>query len=471
MPRRPELKTIHKTVVINKVTIPVTLYPPKPPRTSWYAYWPSLGAAKSTRQSDPNKATEAVVGMLQNNGKLGQAHDLVLSDEEFEEIQRRHFGKKKDPAAANRTKKSLRSCLEAISAFRDIAGVRPVARAEPGDCERFQSRTLTLPKDWRRRHDPESVAARYSSNTVIKWSRELQAAFERANRNAGKKCVRGVVNEQKLLTENPWCQFTWIEGVNRPIRQFEDAELTSLLDYLATEWAGVPIATTLAKTCLWSWDRREQITALQWDSLKLVEGEIHFEIIGKWGVEKWFRVPDGLYAELLDNRTDSHFVFDGYVRQLKTQHQIHGCPTNADLVRDEFKPDNLGKWFERRLIAWSGKFGNGRATMHIFRKTALQYARRGEDVNAAVARDARVGASVMMRHYIKEADPERRAASNRTFYRIAASLNPETVGRYGHRIAVKSREELEREIQDAVSRKDYQRVGQVSAELAGRRGQ
>ena len=31
-----------------------------------------------------------------------------------------------------------------------------------------------------------------SENTVLRWSRELRAAFERVNRNAGKKCVRGV---------------------------------------------------------------------------------------------------------------------------------------------------------------------------------------------------------------------------------------------------------------------------------------
>lgn len=40
---------------------------------------------------------------------------------------------------------------------------------------------------------------------------------------------------------------------------------------------------------------------------------------------------------------------------------------------------------------------------------------------------------------------------------------------YAYRIAVKSREELESELQQAVSRKDYQRATQLSAELASRR--
>src|SRR5437660_1425260 len=71
---------------------------------------------------------------------------------------------------------------------------------------------------------------RVSPNTVLKWSRSLQAAFERANRNAGRKCVRGVVDERRLLTVNPWNQFTWIGGRSKPIRQFDMDELLSFLD-------------------------------------------------------------------------------------------------------------------------------------------------------------------------------------------------------------------------------------------------
>ena len=92
-------------------------------------------------------------------------------------------------------------------------------------------------------------------------------------------------------------------------------------------------------------------------------------------------------------------------------------------------------------------------------------------MNELVAHDARLGSAVMMTHYVKETAPERRAASNRTFYRIAASLAPETACQYGHRVAVKSQKELESELQQAVSRKDYPLAAQLSAELAGRRGQ
>lgn len=377
MPRKPKGKTIKTLIAVKNVPIPVTLSPPKPPRMSWYAFWPGLKTSRSTGQAEPDKAIEAVVGMLNNNGKLGCADDLVVSDEEFAEIQRRHFAKKKDPAAAQRAKKSLKSCLEAIAAFRDIAGVQSVATATAADCERFQTRIPTLPKDWLRRHDAKSRAPPYSPTAAIKWWRELQAAFERANRQAGKKCVRGVVDESRLLTENPWLQFTWIEGVHRPIRQFDDEELLSLLDYLETHWSGVPVSAALARVLLWSWGRKQEILGLKWDSLRNCGDEIDFETVGKRGVEKWFHIPAGLYEELLGFKTASPFVFADHNRQLRAHHRARSRPTDAELVSRKFNPDNVGKWFERRLSEWSKTLTRGRATIHVFRKTALQYADGG----------------------------------------------------------------------------------------------
>jgi hypothetical protein len=276
------------------------------------------------------------------------------------------------------------------------------------------------------------------------------------------------VAEARLLSENPWQQFTWIEGVNRPIRQFNDEELLSLLDYLDTHWSGVPISAALAKVLLWSWGRKREIMGLRWDSLRLCGNEVHFEIIGKRGVEKWFRIPEGLHEELLGFRTASPFVFADHNRQLRAHHRARAHPTDAELVSPEFSLDNLGKWFERRLADWSKTLPRGKATIHVFRKTSLQYARRGEDVNRQVARDACVGTGVMMRHYVKETDPERRGASNRTYHRIAASLSPDTARRYGYLTAVRSRTELESDLQEAVQAKHWERAAQLCAELAAR---
>lgn len=176
MPRKPKLRKIKTLVTVDRVTIPVTLYPPKGPRTAWYAYWPGLVAARSTGQSSPDTAIQAVVCMLGNDGQLGHAEDLVLSDDEFEEIQRRHFAKKKDPAAAQRAQKSLKSCLEAISAFGAITGVRPVSLATPDDCERFQAQAQQRPWNWRKKYPKGKEAARRGEDRNERVARDARVS-------------------------------------------------------------------------------------------------------------------------------------------------------------------------------------------------------------------------------------------------------------------------------------------------------
>jgi hypothetical protein len=87
---------------------------------------------------------------------------------------------------------------------------------------------------------------------VLKWLRTLHAAFQRINRSAGRKCVRGVVPEGKLLTENPWAQFTWIEGTKKEIQHFDADELIGFLKYLKEQWQGVPVALLATQVMLWS---------------------------------------------------------------------------------------------------------------------------------------------------------------------------------------------------------------------------
>ncbi len=270
--------------------------PPKPPRTSWYAYWPGLPAAKSTGQENADAAREAVVGMLQNKGRLAHVEDSILTDEEFEQVQCQHFAKRLASGARARAEKSLKSCLEAIRAFRDITGIKPVTLATADDCEVFQKKAIQLPKNWRQKYlNGKKEVGLLQPNTVIKWSRELQAAFERANINGGKKCVRGVVDPEKLLELNPWRQFTWIEGGVPKKRRFLSEELLALLKYLTAKWPDVTAAVLYAKVSLWVWGRRSEVAGLRWENLRKIEGEYHFDYVGKWGVRKWARIPPGLY--------------------------------------------------------------------------------------------------------------------------------------------------------------------------------
>jgi len=473
MPRKMKVQKKQLTVVLAGTPVAVTLHPPQGTRRSWYAYWNGLVASKSTGRHEFDAAAAAAEAMLKAWKQGGDGHrplptDGVMTDEEFEAIQRTHFQRKTDAVAVVRAGKTLTVCLEAVRAFRDISGLRPVTQATPDDCARFQRAALSRPKNWRQQHPrgrkPEE-AERLSPNTVLKWSRALAAAFERANRNAGKKCIRGVVDERTLLTTNPWNQFDWIEGRSRPIRQLDAGEINALFDHLESGWAGVTVAPLLVKVFLWSACRQLEVAGLRWSSLRRNGDEAHFEVVGKWGVEKWFRVPPALLRELERVRADGPFVFAGYNEQLRRFHEAAGRPDNARRVGGEFKPMCLGDWFADRMDDWSATLAGGHAHTHVLRKTTLQYARIGEDINRQLAADARVSESVLMSSYVRETDEQLRQSSNRTYRRIVASFPAELAGRLGY--AVDPGADLEERLKAAVGRKDWPLVAELTRLLSG----
>lgn len=475
MPRKPKPKKQKATVLVNGTPVTVTFTPPTGRRTSWFAYWKGLVTSKSTGHADYDEALKAVEGMLRNGGKKSTAADAVLSDEEFGEIQKRHYSKKTDAAARKRSEKSLRECLDAISAFREISGVKPLALATPDDCERFQREALSKPRNWRvgyadnsrskKRRKERKAAEMIRPNTVLKWSRALQAAFERANRNAGRKCVRGVVPEARLLTENPWRNFTWIEGTEKPIRQFDHDEMVSLLDYFGATWPGVTFAPVFAKVLFWSWARREEISSLRWDAERTFGSECHFESTGKWGVKKWFRIPEALRFELESFRGESDFVFGCYPEQLREFHRRHGNQLAARQVRPQFVWENLGEWMYRQVSEWSKSLPKGAAYLHVFRKTALQHALSGEHIGQVVAQEAQITAGVMRTSYARASDEEFRRMSNRTFARIRSSLPLEVAVRYGYQ--EKPADRLRERLDQARSEGDWKTVAELAAKLEG----
>lgn len=428
MPRKRKLEKHVTTVQVNGVPIRVTLRPPAGKRVSWYAWWSGLTTSRSTRQPNLEDAIAAAEYMLKTGGSKATLQDALLSDEEFEQIQQRWFERKTDPAEKKAAEQTLKDCLEAIDAFRRVTGLNPITRATADDCARFQREALKLPRNWRRNYpNGKKDVLPITANTVEKWSRQLQAAFNRVNKGAGKKCVRGVVPDAKLLTENPWTQFTGIKGTKKPIRQFSNDDLLSLLTHLESNWPGVTVVTALAKTLLWSWGRREEVASLTWDMLRQVDSEHHFDTTGKWNVRKWFRVPEGLYQELLAIRTDSPFIFGAYNVQVRQFYTKHSRPNDARKVGAEFSPRSVADWFYERLKEWSST-----ATLHMFRKTTMQHAREGADLDTQTARNLRVSLAVFKEHYVKPSDRQLWHGSNRTFANILASLPPEVRKRYGH---------------------------------------
>ena len=190
--------------------------------------------------------------------------------------------------------------------------------------------------------------------------------------------------------------------------------------------------------------------------------EYHFEIEGKWGVERWFRIPEALYQELLGFRTKSSpFVFAIYLTQLR-KFRVH----RANLItgmKAEFRPRSFGSWFYNRIKDWSASNPKGSAFVHIFRKTMLQHTHRGESIARDIASDARVSESVLMTNYVKETDEEAQHRSNRTYRRILASLAPEVAARYGH--VRDARSEMEDKLRAAMDAKDWATVTELSKRL------
>jgi integrase len=301
---------------------------------------------------------------------------------------------------------------------------------------------------------------------VVKWSVALQAAFERANRNGGKKCVRGVVPSERLLHENPWKNFTWIEGRKKVIRQFSGSEIISLLDHLESTWADIPVGSLLAKVFLWSAARKSEVTSLQWGQLRQFGEEYHFQIVGKWAVERWFRIPANLIQELSTHKTASPYVFSAYNDQLRKLHERGPNPRLALQVSGHFSPSNLADWFYERLRKWATAASVPPVNIHVFRKTSLQYARTGEDVNRQVAHDASVGERVMMGSYVNESDLEMRQRSNRTFSRIANGFGHDLATRLGWK---ESSVAPAQAIKVAIEANDWDAVLKLAAQMAAQK--
>jgi hypothetical protein len=476
MPRKPKQQKQQITVIIDGVPVSVVLHPPGGNRTSWYAYWNGLVYSKSTGKASLDDALVVAENMVRawkagGDGKRVLLGHTVMTDEKFDEIQRFHYlVKKTAPADRARAKKTHNVYLEAVTAFKEVTGLALVTRATATDCEKFQREALGKPKNWRQQH-PKSKkeVVTVSPNTVLKWSRTLRAAFERACRNAGRKCVRGVVPDEKVLDENPWTCFTWIEGINKPARQFYPQELLSFMDHLETRWPTVTVAQVLAKVFLWSRCRLEAATSLRWEAERSISTERHFHVVEKRGVEWWFRLPDAVYEELVRLRTGSPYVFAAYNDPLRQFPAASTRPERAAMVADEFNPRCLGDWFYDRLDDWSDALPKGHAHPHVFRKRSLQLSWDGDDEKRQALADAQVTEKVLRTSYLQRSDKERREESTRNYLRIAAGLPPEVARRYGHVEA--SLSQLEEKLAAALAAKDFFVIAQVSADIANRRSQ
>lgn len=396
----------------------------------------------------------------QLNGNSSTVAKDLLTDDEFIAVQKAHYER------MGAKSETIVSTFDAITAFKAVPQLANISDATAEDCSQFQDRAQTLPRNWRKRMAVEGVLPEARNGetvitraTVIKWMTALNAAYNRVNRNAGKRCIRGVVDPNKLLESNPWEQFTWIED-RKPevVRHFSHDELVSVVDYFEANFPDLVSASLAIKCLLWSAARRDEISSLRWDNLRLIDGEVHFDIVGKWGKRKWFRVPKLIYEGLLEIKTASPFVFSSYPDELRT-HWQKTQPKFVSKVRVNFSHKNFGEWLYERVSNWSKAEGNP-AYLHVFRKTGLQFAVDGEGEDRRVADDAQVSHRVMTTHYTSEQDRHFRAKSNRTFYRIARSLPEDVLRTYGY--IPEAGVTIQQQLDEAYRRKDWAEVRRLS---------
>lgn len=469
MPRKPNQKKEVRVFVVDGKDLRVTFFPPKGNERSWHAYWKGLPTRRSTKAQRLEDAINSVQRTLLGEDAAG--FHISLSDIEFDTIQRAHFERMQAKQG------SIKACFEAIQAFRQITGIVPISRATADDCARFQDEALKLPKNWRapfrdeqrrKQRTSDGRLGLLSRQTVLKWSTALSASFNRAFSGSGKKCVRSVVPEHKLLKKNPWLEFSWIEDKSRPaIRQFTAEELLRIVDHFEQKYPTVTVATLAAKVYFWSYARRSEIAGLKWEDVRYVEDEVHFDITGKWRVRKWFRIPLKIHDELYSIRLkDCPFVFGAYASQLRKHHESEKRIDRATKIRQDFQPENFGDWFYQQIVLWAKLNGLPDACVHDFRKTSLQQAVDGDVTNRRVAKDAGVNVGVMTKHYTKEEERQLRQKSNSTFERIAKSLPENVLLRYGYTpMAV---DPLLEEFDQATSKRDWVSVIRIATVLLQR---
>ena len=176
-------------------------------------------------------------------------------------------------------------------------------------------------------------------------------------------------------------------------------------------------------------------------------------------IRRSVKAPLTLHDELMALRTPSPFVFAKWSEQLRDHHMAQGRDDIAGKIRS-YSPENAGRWFYERMSTWS----EGKGTVHMLRKTAMRFARTGEDLQETVARDASITTAVMSGNYVPEEDAMMRAKANRMFRRIRDGLGLEVAKAFG--CEASPTESLEQRLRTAALAKDWELVGRLSAELA-----
>lgn len=377
----------------------------------------------------------------------------ILTWEDWDAIQVAHFRKKRDQ---RRAMKTLEECRKAHRLFLAVTGLETASAVDADQVDLFQA---ACPKTKSRLGRP------YGNTTVRKTMAHMSASFNRCRVTAGKKCVRGVVAKEKLITVNPFEEVRWVEADDPEPRQFSREELKQ---FLAWKWVGgCPTVALFAKASLWSCGRITEMTELRWDWID-DEGYVTIpDDSAKWGKGKVIRLPAKLLSQIREHRNGSHLVWAGYVDELRAYHQTDGHRASAHKLKD-FAPVRLRVCFQKWIKEWAGSVKAPGLSHHAFRRTGLQWSREGQlrSSEGQYAKALNVSREVADTHYTRK--PQHLWA-DLTYRNIASELaeDRELADLMGLGELGEVRPVTPQDVQEALGRNDLREAARLLALLQG----
>ena len=371
------------------------LHPPGTVGNSRYWSFSCRGAGiqrKSLKVTTFADARQAVLNWFTKEDVRQDRTAPSLSWPEWEQIQRAYFAKKRDQKRAGRT---LNACLDSKQTFVSIAKADDASVVTPDTVEQFQQ--VALKTEW-------TEGRVYTPSTIRRCLGHMSASFNRCRITAGKKCQRGIVSPEKLLTVNPFEQVGWLDESLKEIRHLSSNELRALLGWRM--FGSSPLISAVLKISIWGCGRIEEITELRWDWIS-EDGFVSVpDDVAKWGQGRQFRIPLPLWKELESFPSKSPFVWNETVAELRAYHIQRGGKGSAVQLA-EFTPTRLRGRLQKWIQAWAIESKAVGISHHTLRKTALQWSREEQLRSAgdAFAELSNVGIEVAKRHYTT--DPAR----------------------------------------------------------------
>lgn len=325
---------------------------------------------KSLKVTHLKEATEIALNWFDGKGHRDRVEQedrdkavaSIMTWDDWKKIQVAHADKR---AVKKRAARTLEECLKSQRLFIAVTKAENASAVDADMVERFQRECL---KRLTKYGKP------YEKPTILKTLSHMSASFNRCNRNAGRKCVGGVVPRDNLLTENPFEQIKWIELEEQSKRQFSNTELKAFLSW--RQVASCPLISIFAKVSLWACGRLEELTELQWSWVD-ENGYVTIpDEIAKWGKGRMIKVPQGLLQEMQTNRTSSPYVWAGYPDQLRRYYMASGSRASVHKIRD-FTPQRLRRVVQNWINAWAKEAKVPGLSHHAFRRTGLQMSREG----------------------------------------------------------------------------------------------